>query len=945
MKYIAIIIGLVITFLKVEAQDIHKIEKKVLDPSVYNKWKTLEDQSITKDGKWITYQINPAKGDGFLYIFNTESGKRDSIPRGTNAKFSNDVRFLVFMIEPQYDTVRALKLKKVNQKKLPKDSLGIYFLENDSLVKIPKVKSYQMPDSLNSYILYKSLEEKKFRTCSTRSTGWWIFKKKKTVEKPSGRAPKGENMVLYNPNTGSKILFDFIDEFIISHDGAKIAFIKNNEDSKKPSSEISIYQPETNKKYIIKKEGNAKYINFSYKGDQWAFLFSPDTVEKNKVFSLYYGNNQLKDSCVLIADSNSVFKTINYCPSENYKPYFSHNGQRLFFGIAKIPKQAPKDTLLDEEKYHVDIWSYNDDLLQPEQKRMAAFDKRRTLLCYIDIKSKEIIQLESDQEDNVSLILKGDGKVGLLSNRKKYMKKRSWDGFYTDYYIVNMFDGSKEIVLEDFQGYVGLSNEGNYLLYYNQKDSAWYSYDIKARKHISLTKNLPVNFYDEYNDMPMNPGSYGISGWYLNDKYVIINDQFDLWLIDPTGKNDARNLTNSFGRKNNIRFRAFNMNRENRYFNQENPHYLSSFDKTTKESGYYLLNLEDNKSPEKLIQSEYYYLFPVKAEDANILIWRRMNFEEDPELYVSDMFFKNIRKISNTNPQQAEYNWGTTELTSWTAFDEQKLEGIIYKPENFDSTKKYPMIVYFYERYSDNLFRHYIPKPSYSTINFTEYTSNGYIVFVPDITYKVGHPAKSAYNAIVSGTEFMKKNPWIDSDKIGLQGQSWGGYQTAMLITMTDIYACAEAGAPVSNMTSAYGGIRWGSGMSRAFQYEKTQSRIGYSLWDSMNLYIENSPIFFANKVKTPLMIMHNDKDGAVPWYQGIEYFSALRRLDKPVWMVSYNNDDHNLTKWPNRVDLSIRMMQFYNHYLKDEPMPKWMEEGIPAVNKDAETGYELIEE
>ena len=273
------------------------------------------------------------------------------------------------------------------------------------------------------------------------------------------------------------------------------------------------------------------------------------------------------------------------------------------------------------------------------------------------------------------------------------------------------------------------------------------------------------------------------------------------------------------------------------------------------------------------------------------------------------------------------------------------MSGIIYKPEDFNLDKKYPMVIYFYEQVTDRLNRYFAPAPSRSTINITFYASNGYVVFTPDIKYGTGHPGKDAYNSIVSGTLHMIENRWIDKEKIGIQGQSWGGYQVGYLVTQTNIFACAEAGAPVSNMTSAYGGIRWASGRSREFQYEKTQSRIGGTLWDKRSLYIENSPVFFADRVGTPLLIMHNDNDGAVPWYQGIEYFMALRRLNKPVWMLTYNGDSHNLTRNPNKIDLTIRMSQFFNHYLKNAPAPDWMKYGVPAVDKDKKNGYNLIGE
>ncbi|MFP4489438.1 MAG: alpha/beta hydrolase family protein, partial [Bacteroidales bacterium] len=314
------------------------------------------------------------------------------------------------------------------------------------------------------------------------------------------------------------------------------------------------------------------------------------------------------------------------------------------------------------------------------------------------------------------------------------------------------------------------------------------------------------------------------------------------------------------------------------------------------------------------------------------------------ELYVSDLKFSDPLKISETNPQQDEYIWGTSELVEWESFDGQELQGILYKPENFDPSKKYPMVVYFYERSSDGLHNYTTPAPSASTINRIYAVSNGYLVFVPDIPYVEGYPGHSCYNAVVSGTHaLLERHDFIDRDKLGLDGQSWGGYQIAYLITETDLYACAFSGAPVSNMTSAYGGIRWASGMSRMFQYEQTQSRIGGTLWEKPVQYIENSPIFFVPKINTPVLIMHNDDDGAVPWYQGIEFFVALRRLNKPAWMLTYNDEAHNLMKRPNRKDLSIRKMQFFDHYLKDEAMPYWMKHGISQEEKGKIDGYKLV--
>jgi len=332
-----------------------------------------------------------------------------------------------------------------------------------------------------------------------------------------------------------------------------------------------------------------------------------------------------------------------------------------------------------------------------------------------------------------------------------------------------------------------------------------------------------------------------------------------------------------------------------------------------------------------------------KAKEGSLVMMRASTIRNYPDLELTDVNFGMRTKISNANPTQKGFNWASVELVKWKSYKGIELEGLLYKPENFDSTNSYPMIVYFYELYSDKLHSYYSPKPTASIVFPTEYASAGYFVFIPDIRYEVGHPANSAYDCIMSGTDAMiKKYPSIDSTRLGLQGQSWGGYQTAQLITMTTRYKAAMAGAPVSNMFSAYGGIRWGTGINRQFQYEKTQSRIGKTIWESPELYVENSPLFHLPKVTTPLLIMHNDGDGAVPWYQGIELYNGLRRLRKPCWLLNYNDDDHNLMKNANRIDLSIRMRQFFDYYLNNQPVPVWLKDGIPALKKGEELRYEL---
>ena len=334
----------------------------------------------------------------------------------------------------------------------------------------------------------------------------------------------------------------------------------------------------------------------------------------------------------------------------------------------------------------------------------------------------------------------------------------------------------------------------------------------------------------------------------------------------------------------------------------------------------------------------------LKAKNKDVFSWQRANFSTSPDIWLADgLNLNKAKKLTDANPQMKDYRWGTAHLERWYAYDGSLSEGVLYVPDDLDPNKKYPMLCVFYETGSEDLYHHYTMEPSWSWVNYPFYVSRGYVVFVPDIHYNSGRPGEDAYNYVCSGAEEMcRRYPWIDKDHIGIDGQSWGGYQTAFLITRTNMFACAGSGAPVANMTSAYGGIRWESGDSRQAQYEQGQSRIGGTLWEKTPQYIANSPIFFADRVNTPLLIMHNDADGAVPWYQGIELFMGLRRLEKPVWMLQYNGEAHNIKARQNRKDITRRLQQFFDHYLKGDPMPKWMKEGVPMTRKGQEWGFEV---
>ncbi len=917
------------------------LQKKPLDASVYTSWKTLKNAAISNDGNWISYEIDPLKGDGWLYIVNPQKNIKDSVARANEAQFSANSDFIVFKIKQPEDSIRKLKLKKKKDDELPKDSLGVINLQTLKITKYANVKSFKLGKDGGSWIAFLKEEKKekveKKDTTSKKADTLQTKKPESKTAKKKDKKQVGTDLVIYNPLTAKSYTTKLITEYSFSKNGDLLSMVSVKKDSI-DTVRVKVFIPKKEKiDTIFQSVGLAKNISNDDAGTQLVFQYSQDTA-KIKQYRLFYWN-ETKNKCASIIDTVEKQFPDHWCMSENLQPYFSDDGSLIYFGTAYHQKPEPKDTLLDDEKVKLDLWSWTDGEIQPQQLKELDANKKKTWLAVYHIADSSIVQLADSSTERVTL-LKKNLNIAMPVVEQPYQKLASWESpSYCDVYTQDVKTGSKKLVLKKQQYSYSLSPFGKYIVFYNSKDSTWNTYSVKDNSFICLTKKIPVKFYEEESDNPEEPSPYGIAGWSENDNYVLVYDKFDIWKIDPLMKELPVNITKN-GRQTNIQYRYINTDKEAVYIDLKKPVLLSVFNKINRQGGFSELDLKKNREPKSLIFDKVKMNFTAKAKNTDKILFTKQSFSVYPDIIYSDINFSVQKKVSVTNPQQSQYIWGTSELVHWTSYKGKKLDGLLFKPENFDSTKTYPVIVYFYEKYADLLYNHWIPSPSRSTINPSIYCSNGYLVFMPDIVYQVGHPGKSAYDCIVSGTEFIKQKPFVNKDRIGIQGQSWGGYQVAYLVTQTDIYRAAMAGAAVSDMVSAYGGIRWESGVSRMWQYEESQSRIGATLWEKPELYLENSPIFFADKVKTPLLMMNNDNDGAVPWYQGIEFFTALRRLNKPVWMLNYNGDNHNLEKWPNRIDLSIRMKQFFDYYLKDEPMPEWMKNGIPALDKGKKLDY-----
>ncbi|WP_316783993.1 prolyl oligopeptidase family serine peptidase [Pedobacter frigiditerrae] len=964
-----------LTFFLLLTASVAFAQKKPLDHTVYDSWESIGTKQVSNDGLWVAHGVSVQEGDANLYFQNSLNAQKIKISRGvapsgggagfggpsgfgggsSSSLFSPDSKFAAFSIKPLFKDTRLAKIKKKKPDEMTKDTLGIANLTTLAVTKIPRVKSFKFPENGSSILAY-NLEKAPDTSKKSATPGGGGARPKNDTDylfaddEPAGAAAKeGTDLIIKNLTTGIERTYKYVTEYTFSKDGKQLVFACSGSKKDKDAKQgVFLLNNETGVlKTLVKVKGNFKNFVFDEESERLAFLgeTSPEKQEI-KDYNLYYNSITL-DTAQILVDNDMASMPVKYAVSGDGRVNFSKDGNKIFFGIAPI-KKAKDTTLVDFENAKLDIWGYKDDYLQPMQLKNADRESKRSYLTAIDIYSTDpkIVPLTDAKLPEASLVNEGNAAFVLASTDYGNRIPSQWTGgSVRDYYLVDVKTGARKKIIESLDGNASASPDGNYVIYYDKIKMLWKTYQVATGKTTVLNEGMQVKFYDEENDVPDEPSSYGIAGWMEEDKAILLYDRYDIWQFSPDGKTAPKNITAGFGRANNLTFRAQRLDPDFRFFTKKDVLWLDAFNNTNKQNGFYRKAINDSKAPELVIMAPYKYSNLVKAKNADVIVFDKGSYTASPDVYLSKDNLKTALKLSSTNPQQANYNWGTAELVKWTTPKGYKSEGILYKPENFDPSKKYPMIVYFYEKLSEGLYAYNAPSPTPSRLNIPFFVSNGYLVFAPDISYETGHPGKSAEEFINSGVESLKQNAWVDGTKIGIQGQSWGGYQVAHLITATNIYAAAWAGAPVVNMTSAYGGIRWESGMNRQFQYEKTQSRIGATLWEKPELYIENSPLFNLPKVKTPVVIMSNDADGAVPWYQGIEMFTGLKRLGKPVWLLNYNNEAHNLVQRQNRKDIQIREQQFFDYYLKGAKAPVWMVSGVPATEKGRTWGFELTDE
>lgn len=656
--------------------------------------------------------------------------------------------------------------------------MGIYNLSNHQLIKIPEVLSYKLPKKNADFLAYIQELEKESKDTTTS-------KKKETYKQ----------LIIRDLKNNKEVVFENVENYIFSKNGEYLAYSIKNEKKKQKKKEdetevkedeiVEVEEVSTQKEgvYLVStknmqelaisdEEGIYSKLSFDEEANFLAFIATHDEEkEEIKDYAVYLYNIENQNLLNLDNDLNGIPK--DWVISENYTPEFSKNSKSLYLGIA--PKKEPKDTTFIEEDYAIlDVWHYKDDYLQPQQLANLKRELEKSFLSVVHLDNPaQLIVLQDEKMNYTRLVNEGNADfVFGMSDYGNRVEKQWLGSGVGSYYLINTKTGKKEEILKNLHGNVYVSPTGKNLVFFDRESANWYAYTISSGKITHLNNNIEVSFADEQHDSPDFAYPYSLIGWSKDDASVWIKDRYDIWEFDLNTNLPPKNITHSFGRENKISFNYLKLDKDARYIDTDKKIILSAFQEDDKQSGFY--EWHQNRKPKKLfMEAMSGHRSLIKAKDSENYLFVHQSFTIPPTL-VSSKNLKSFTVLHQTNPQQKNYNWGTVELIYYTAQKGKPATGMLFKPEDFDADKKYPLLAYFYERRSDNLHTYEAPAPTPSRLNITYFVSNGYLVFVPDIEYTDGYPGRSAEEYVDAGVDYLKTFDFVNGDKIGIQGQSWG---------------------------------------------------------------------------------------------------------------------------------------------------------------------------
>ena len=871
--------------------------KKILTLEDYTEWKRIESASISPDGNWVTFAYRPNDGDATLYVKSLVSDKVYEIPCAKQPAFSENSRWAAYLIDLPKE-----KAEELREARKP-------VLSKAELLNLSTGDQFSV-EGAGSFVF-------------SENSKYFVVKKVKT-DREAEHA--GTDLILRDLASEAVVNMGNVAEFGFNKKGTHLAFTVDAD--KKAGNGVQLRQlAEGTIRVLDSGEANYSQLTWNEDGTALAVLKGTENeefVRKDNVLYIYSG----------IDGKEMDFKSYNPAEDENFPEGFvlselgnlnwSQDGSKLFLGIKE---QEKKEKPSKEKVANVDVWHWKDEQIQSVQMQRASRDRNYTYSSVYHLDNGRFVRLADETMRSVTA--PGDGNWGLGRDEKPYILRLDLSRGNADYYRVNTATGEKKLIEKKIGRALGQDPDGQYFLYL--KDKELYVYPMDTGEKIHLTNGKPGFFVNEDDDHQYDekPG-YRPAGWTKDGKAVIISHKFDLYMVTLDGKS-VDNITKGIGEKEEIRFGYIGLDPEERFIDTSKPLLLSAYGEWTKKAGFYSLKI--GKDPKVLVYDDKSFGRPRKAKSADKLMLTRQTFVEFPDYYVCGMDIKELTKITDANPQQSEYAWGRRILIDYESTLGTKLQATLALPAGYEEGKRYPMLVYFYEKMSQRHHQYSMPvyddRPHMST-----YASNGYLVLMPDIVYGNGTPGSNFMECVIPAVKKTIELGYADADRIGLQGHSWGGYQSSFAVTQTDIFACVVTGAPLTNMVSMYNILYKSSGNTNQPLIQFGQGRMGATPWSDLDLYISQSPVHHADKIKVPFLILHGTEDGAVDWNQGLEFYTAARRMGKEVILLSYPGEPHHLRNLENQKDFQTRMKQFFDHYLMDKSAPDWMVNGIPFLKK-----------
>jgi dipeptidyl aminopeptidase/acylaminoacyl peptidase len=874
-------------------------QKPTVKPEDYGKFENLGFGTLSPDGQWLAVGIARVNEENELRIHNTASDSVIAVAYGTQAAFSRDSRYVAYLVgHSEKERTAAQKANRTLHTKL-----GLVNLATGTTEMINDIATFSFSGD-GRFLAMRGFPAK-------------------------DQKHRGVDLVVRDLAAGTNVTFGDVAENAWQEDASLLAFIIDAET--RAGNGVKLYDPATGLlKALDSDTAGYKSLAWRRKDDDLAVLhIRNDSLREGPTHSVLAWvdlagrkpANHVFDPATaqgFPADTRIVdFRTLSW----------ANGGQAVLFGLQAWERKEKADSANDE-KPGVEVWHAADVDIMPEQKVRAQRDRERNYLAAWHPVSNKFVEVANDLTEDASMARRA--MLASATDQTPYERERMFGPFYSDLYIVDAGTGQRTKVKEKNQFSFGLSPTGKYLLYL-ENDHYWV-YDVARKTHTNITRNINTSFVNKDDDHTVTQKPpYGVAGWTPNDATVLLNDKYDIWEVSLDGSKATR-LTD--GAEDAVRYRFVFLDPDADFRDVSRPNYVALYGEKTKKYGYG--TVQRGRKPQRLVFLDKNVGRLAKAKDADTFAYVTMGFDDSPDYYVGSPALAGARQVTKTNPFQADYAWGRSELLDFTNANGKPLQAALHYPANYEPGRKYPMIVYIYEIVSNQMHNYSTPSERVA-YNPTVWTQEGYFVLMPDIVYRDRNPGLSAVESLVPAVQKVVSTGMIDEKKVGLVGHSWGGYQTAFVSTVSNTFAAGVAGAPLTELASMYLSVYWNTGGTDARIFEVSQGRMEVPPWEDVDSYMKNSAVWNIEKMQTPLLMTFGDKDGAVDWHQGVVMYNAARRENKPLVMLVYEGENHGLAKKPNQIDYHRRIMQWFDHYLKGEPAPDWMTKGVKFLDKDKE--------